>query len=126
MANPANVIQTTSFGKFSKARTVSTSSSWDYEVNSSNYSYIVQNAVAHNYSSSVQTFTCMLGDGQSATYYLLNGVTIPAKSSLIVVSKENPIYLYYSSTGNELRRFGGFASANSSVNFITSVEYYNG
>ena len=123
MANPANIIDSTVISKYGLVYTL-TGSSVSYLNASSDYGYHVYNLTCHNYSSSSTTVTVYTVTGSSSSFYLANAMTIPAKSSLILASKENPINLTYGGGGNVPQNFAANAGATNSINMHMHYDYF--
>ena len=123
MANPANIIDATVVAKYGLVYTLS-ASSVSYLNASSNYGYHIYNLTCHNYSSSSTTVTVYTVTGSSSSYYLANAMTIPAKSSLILASKENPLNLVYAGGGNTIQGISAQAGATNSINIHINYDYF--
>jgi len=124
MSNPPNVINSTIFRKYSYGVTLGTSNV-NHLVAGNNYSYIINSLIVHNYDTTQRTVSCTLTSGNGVTLSLANAMAIPAKSTLVLISKENPVYLYYNTVSiYEMRSIGAHASLGSTVNAFYSIEYY--
>ena len=122
MANPANIIDSTVIAKYGLVYTLS-GSNVSYLNASSNYGYHIYNLTCHNYSSSSTTVTVYTVTGNSSNYYLANAMTIPAKSSLILASKENPLNLVYAGGANTIQGISAQAGATNSINIHIHYDY---
>ena len=122
MANPANIIDSTIIAKYGLVYTLS-GSNVSYLNASSNYGYHIYNLTCHNYSSSSTTVTVYTVTGNSSNYYLANAMTIPAKSSLILASKENPLNLVYAGGANTIQGISAQAGATNSINIHIHYDY---
>tara|TARA_Y100001937_G_scaffold128771_1_gene207833 strand:+ start:20758 stop:21141 length:384 start_codon:yes stop_codon:yes gene_type:complete len=123
MANPANIIDSTIISKYGLVYTL-TGSSVSYLNASSNYGYHIYNLTCHNYSSSSTTVTVYTVTGSSSSFYLANAMTIPAKSSLILASKENPLNLTYNGGSATIQGINAQAGATNSINMHLHYDYF--
>lgn len=118
MANP-NIATSTSIYGVTVAQTTSTTSS-SFLSCPSNYVYKVNTITACNTGgSSVDISVSFYKSSAGATYYLAYTITVPAKTTLVITSKDTQIYL------NESDYLSAFASANSVVQIICSYESIN-
>lgn len=118
MANP-NIATSTSIYGATVAQSTTTSSA-SFLSCPSNYVYKVNTITACNYSvSSVDVTVSYYKSSSGTTFYLAYTITVPAKTTLVVMSKDTQIYL------NESDYLSAFASANSAIHIICSYESIN-
>ena len=121
MANPVAITSLTQMFLKSYIREIGTGDTY-FTYGSDNSQHKLINCVCCNYSTSSVTVTASVEDGSGSTYTFAKDFTIPAKSNLILVSKDNPIVFEYSSNTLWAERFKMTCSANSSVNVLVTEE----
>lgn len=118
MANP-NIATSTSIYGSTVGLAVTTSSS-SFLSCPSNYVYKVNTITAANQAgSSADISVTYYRSAAGTTYYLAYTITVPAKTTLVITSKDTQIYL------NESDNLSAFASANSAIHIICSYESIN-
>lgn len=119
MANP-NIATTTSIYGLTVGQSVSTSSTTFLGSVASGYLYKVNTIMACNISASAADVTVTFYDSSAGTtYYIAYTITVPAKTTLVILSKDSAIYL------NESDYMNAYASAGSAINLVCSYETIN-
>jgi hypothetical protein len=118
MANPNIATSTSIFGgTVAQSPTTTSASFLSCPVN---YVYKINTITACNRSvSSVDVSITFYKNSVGTTYYLAYTITVPAKTTLVVVSKDTQIYL------NESDNLSAFASASGSIDIVCSYESIN-
>lgn len=118
MANP-NIATSISIYGGTVAQSTTTSSA-SFLSCPANYVYKVNTITACNYSgASADVTVSFYKNSAGTTYYLAYTITVPSKTTLVVVSKDTQIYL------NESDNLSAFASANSAIHIVCSYETIN-
>jgi hypothetical protein len=109
MANPNIVAVTTITGKTNLVKNVAITTGSQAVLNSSNSGqiYKINSLLVSNNSTTVNYTVDAYITRSSVNYYIARGIVIPAAASLIVISKDNSVYL---EEGDFIQVIAGFAN----------------